>query len=82
MLVGMDDLTVEQDEVLAELVAVQARIKERDTAQEADLEARTRLVDRGRDLGMSQVFIARRIDVKPNVLGQAALRERRRALAV
>lgn len=73
------DLTSEQHEVLAELMTVQERIRQRDSAQAHDLSWRAQLVERGRELGLSQALIADRIDVKPNVLGQAALRERRRA---
>lgn len=67
--------------MLGALKDAQARIVKAEAAQAEALAWRSKLVERGRELGLSQAAIADHIGVKPNVLGQAALRERRRATA-
>lgn len=71
-------MTADQLEILGALKDVQGRIKAREAEQTTDLEWRSKLVERGRDLGLTQAFIAAHINVKPSALGQAALRDRRR----
>lgn len=78
MLVCMD---ADQIEVLGALKDAQAKIVQAERDQAEALTWRSKLVARGRELGLSQAQIAEHIGVRPNVLGQAALRERRRALA-
>lgn len=72
-------LTPDQLEVLGALKDVQKGIVRRDTEQAEALAWRAKLVERAKDLGLSQATVADHIDVRPSSLRQAALRDRRRA---